>query len=124
VTAPALLAAALSFTLPAYQRVPATCGAGPDSLRNALQWTASVRRQSPAWIAMRPAMLADAGVWAALWPVVAREAALQTVAQGAGAAGQRVTTTPADTLTGVRWYSVTTNNGMGESCVSNVVGKP
>ena len=116
-----LLAAALSFTLPWAQA--RGCSAGPDSLRDSLQWRVAVRQQSPAWIAMRPAMLADASVWAAIWPIVRAEAEPQVVASGTAAPGSRVSATSSDTLTAPHWYSATSRNGRGESCTSNVVSK-
>ena len=116
-TAP-LLAAALAFHLPAFQSIG--CGAGPDSLRDSLQWRVSVRVQSPAWIAMRPAMLADAGVWAAIWPIVRAEAEPQVVASGTAAPGSRVSASTSDTLTAPHWYSAASRNGRGWSCESNV----
>ncbi len=76
------LVAALSFTLPVMQA--RGCSAGPDILRDSLQWRVAVRVQSPAWIAMRPAMLADPSVWAAIWPIVRAEAEPQVVASGTG----------------------------------------
>ena len=115
----ALIAAALTFTLPWAQA--RGCLAGPDSLHDQLTWRLAVRVQSPAWIAMRPAMLADAGVWAAIWPIVRAEAEPQVVASGTAAPGSRVSATSPDTLTAPHWYSATSRNGRGESCVSNVV---
>lgn len=116
-----LAALTLAFTVPTMQS--RGCGAGPDSLHDALQWRVSVRSQSPAWIAMRPAMEADAGVWAALWPIVRAEAEPVVVAQGSGAAGQRVSVSLADAVAAPKWYSVTASNGRGTSCVSNIVGR-
>lgn len=115
------LVAALSFTLPVMQA--RGCSAGPDILRDSLQWRVSVRQQSAAWIAMRPAMLADPSVWAAMWPIVRAEAEPRTVASGTGAPGSRVSASAPDTLTAPHWYSVTSRNGRGESCTSNVVGR-
>ena len=116
-----LLAAALTFTLPAFQA--RGCAAGPDSLRDSLQWRVSVRVQSPTYIAMAPAMLAIPEVWAAYWPRCAGEAEPKPVASGTGAPGSRVSATSPDTLTAPHWYSATSRNGRGESCTSNVVGK-
>ena len=127
------LVAALSFTLPVMQA--RGCSAGPDILRDSLQWRVSVRQQSAAWIAMRPAMLADPSVWAAIWPIVRAEAEPQVVASGTAAPGSRVSASTSDTaslskangafstLTAPHWYSATSRNGRGESCTSNVVGK-
>lgn len=117
-----LLASALAFTLPWAQA--RGCSAGPDSLHDQLTWRVSVRQQSPAWIAMRPAMLADPSVWAAIWPIVRAEAEPRTVASGTAAPGSRVSASTSDTLTAPHWFSVTSRNGRGESCVSNIVGEP
>ena len=129
----ALLAAALTFTLPLHGAT--RCVESPELLRDSLQWRVSVRQQSAAWIAMRPAMLADASVWAAIWPIVRAEAEPRTVASGTAAPGSRVSASPSDTaslskangafstLTAPHWYSATSRNGRGESCTSNVVGK-
>ena len=118
-TAP-LLAAALTFHLPLHGAVG--CVERPALLLDSLQWRVSVRVQSPAWIAMRPAMLADAGVWAAIWPIVRAEAEPRTVASGTGRPGAQVYIPSApDTLTAPHWWSVTSRNGRGESCVSNIV---
>ena len=111
--------AVILFTLPTFQR--AGCGAGPSLLADSLEWRVSVRVQSPAWIAMRPAMLADPSVYAAIWPIVRAEAEPRVVASGTGAPGSRVSASPPDTLTAPHWYSATSRNGRGESCVSNVV---
>ena len=113
------LVAALSFTLPVMQA--RGCSAGPDILRDSLQWRVAVRVQSPAWIAMRPAMLADPSVWAAIWPIVRAEAEPKPVASGTGAPGSRVSASVPDTLTAPHWYSATSRNGRGESCTSNVI---
>lgn len=113
------LVAALSFTLPVMQA--RGCGAGPDSLHDQLTWRVSVRVQSPTYIAMAPAMLAIPEVWAAYWPRCAGEAEPRTVASGTAAPGSRVSATSPDTLTAPHWYSATSRNGRGESCVSNVV---
>lgn len=118
-----LLAAALTFTLPAFQQAHG-CGPGPTPIGDQLTWRLSVRQQSPAWIAMRPAMLADAGVWAAIWPIVRAEAEPQVVASGTAAPGSRVSATAPDTLTAPHWYSAASRNGRGWSCTSNVVGRP
>ena len=115
----ALLDAALSFTLPLHGAT--RCVESPELLRDSLQWRVSVRVQSPAWIAMRPAMLADAGVWAALWPIVRAEAEPRTVASGTGAPGSRVSASTSDTLTAPHWYSAASRNGRGWSCESNYV---
>ena len=114
-----VLASAISFTLPLHGADG--CVESPDLLRDSLQWRVSVRVQSPAWIAMRPAMLADAGVWAALWPIVRAEAEPRTVASGTGTAGEKVSASPSDTLTAPHWYSAASRNGRGWSCESNVV---
>ena len=114
-----VLASAISFTLPLHGAVG--CVESPDLLRDSLQWRVSVRVQSPAWIAMRPAMLADAGVWAAIWPIVRAEAEPKVVASGTGTAGAKVSATSPDTLTAPHWFSVTSRNGRGESCTSNVI---
>ena len=113
-----LLAAALTFTLPIHGAT--RCVESPELLRDSLQWRVSVRVQSPAWIAMHPAMLADAGVWAAIWPIVRAEAEPKPVASGTGAAGSRVSASPSDTLTAPHWYSAASRNGRGWSCESNV----
>ena len=117
-TAP-LLAAALTFHLPLHGATH--CVESPDLLRDSLQWRVAVRVQSPAWIAMRPAMLADESVWAALWPIVRAEAEPKVVASGTGTAGAKVSATSPDTLTAPHWFSVTSRNGRGESCTSNVI---
>lgn len=117
-TAP-LLAAALTFTLPIHGAT--RCVESPELLRDSLQWRVSVRVQSPTYIAMAPAMLADPSVWAALWPIVRAEAEPQVVAIGIGVAGAKVSASVTDTLTAPHWWSVTSRNGRGESCVSNVV---
>jgi hypothetical protein len=116
-----LLAAALTFTLPLHGAVG--CVESPDLLRDSLQWRVSVRQQSAAWIAMRPAMLADPSVWAAIWPIVRAEAEPRAVASGTAAPGSRVSASTPDTLTAPHWYSAASRNGRGESCESNVVGK-
>ncbi len=120
-TAP-LLAAALSFTLPLHGAT--RCVESPELLRDSLTWRVSVRQQSPAWIAMRPAMLADPSVWAAIWPIVRAEAEPRTVASGTAAPGSRVSASTSDTLTAPHWFSVTSRNGRGWSCVSNIVEEP
>ena len=114
-----VLASAISFTLPLHGAVG--CVESPDLLRDSLQWRVSVRVQSPAWIAMRPAMLADESVWAAIWPIVRAEAEPKPVASGTGAPGSRVSATSSDTLTAPHWYSAASRNGRGWSCESNAV---
>jgi len=115
-----LLGAVLAFTLPAFDRQG--CGAGPSRIvADSLDWTLYARVQSPAWIAMSPAMLADPSVYNALWPVCRSEAEPFVVARGRGIPGARVTVTPPLVLAPVKWFSVTSTNAAGESCQSNVV---
>lgn len=109
----------LEFTLPAFQSQG--CAAGPDSIREPLEWAVGRRVQSPAWIAMAPAMKADPGVWAAIWPIVRAEAEPVPVAQGGGVAGRRVVAVLVDTTKAVHWWSVSSRNGRGWGCTSRVV---
>jgi len=117
-----VLASALTFTLPTMQA--RGCGAGIHPIRDELTWRVSVRVQSSAWVAMRPAMEADAGVWAALWPIVRAEAEPVVVAQGSGMPGAPVAVSVADTVAAPKWYSVASRNGRGWSCESRAVGRP
>jgi len=115
-----LLAAVLAFTLPVFDR--ADCGPGPSRIAaDTLDWTLYARVQSPAWLAMSPAMLANPEVYNAIWPVCRSEAEPFVVARGRGIPGARVQVTPPLVLAQPHWFSVTSTNGAGESCQSACV---
>lgn len=114
----ALLAVTLTWTVPAR-----TVGGYVYVPREARVYRHS---QSPAWRAMRPAMLADGDVWAAMWPIVAAEARavrVATIPLGWPDCGRAITWSTPDTAATVFWFVTTVDTAGRESAISNEVGR-
>jgi len=118
-----LLAASISGTFPAFQRVALGCGAGTDSVRDRQDVRVVGQVQSPTYLAMAPAMLALPEVWAAYWPVCRAEADTFVLGNAQGRGGQKFTVTiPAGRKP--TWAWAWSRNGRGAGCRGKVVVVP
>lgn len=115
-----MLAVTLSWSVPRYQSRGAFVAYAPKEAR------VYRHRQSPAWVAMHPAMQLDGDVWAATWPTVRREAApvrVATIPLDRNDTGRRMTWSTPNTDTTTFWFVTTVDTAGRESRISNEVGK-
>ena len=69
-----LLSAWLTFTAPAFHADSASCFGATNPIAGQESVYVWRQRQSPTWLAMRPAMLIFPAVWTLCWPIVRAEA--------------------------------------------------
>lgn len=120
----ALLAATLSFHLPTHDAAEfGVCVEDTLPCTDLTAWSLWGAHQSPTWVAMRDSLLrATPSDWAALWPVVAGEAAPQRVLRNlTSAAGSLVLQVLPPGTPHRFWYVTTEDEVQNESCRSNVV---
>lgn len=118
-----MIAALLALTL--FWTVPATRENGTGYVPREARVYRHV--QSPAWVAMHPAMQLDGDVWAATWPVCAWEARailVATIPLGWPDVGRRMTwTNPKADSTTAFYYVTTVATDGTEAKASNEVGR-
>lgn len=117
----------LTFTVPSRNAVSANDARPGSVLCRPVEATVWRHRQSAAWVAMHPAMLADASVFAAIMPTVRAEAAPKVFAKiplTPEDAGRKIGYTVNDTSSVTWFYFVTVKSDVDSvSRQSNEVGK-
>ena len=123
----ALLAATLTFTLPATTAGDKSFSGGPP-IRSLSGWRLYAQVQSRTWLDNRARMEADPAEYARLWPIARAEAlprqvrSASTKALPGFGAGVRVTVDVPDSLDGMPvlgWRVIAFNDSLQVSCPSN-----